>query len=369
MAGLFYIGITPRTASRSVREAFQVGRDQHREMLARLGRVADGRMIVSTCERLEIYAVTDQHKPNVWHRRLAEWFDLHEDVVASSARVLLGDEVARHLLRLTAGLESRILGEPQVLGQVRATHLLAAEAGALDPVLSALGRAAIHTGKRVRHETRINRRETSIAHLAVDHLLAAVKPGGEKSIIVIGTGALASDVLQRLASRYAGRLIVAGRNTKRAKALADAYGAHPIDLESVPAMLASAEAAITCTSAPNHILSAMNFRVGEHDPLVLVDLSVPRNIDPDLARLPGVHLVDMEELLGGHRNGSLALPQATDIVEDELARFLRWQRERRIAPVIARLLQTLGQGGDDLPRPVKEQLHARIMQLKQGAAA
>lgn len=369
MADLFYFGVTPQTASQSVREAFQVGTDHHREMLARLERVAIGRMIVSTCERLEVYAVTDQHQPDAWHRRLAEWFHLHESVVASSARILHGADVARHLLRLTAGLESRILGEPQVLGQVRAAHVLATKAGALDPVLSALGRAAIHAGKRVRHETRINRRETSIAHLAVDHIASSVKPDEGKSIIVIGTGALASDVLHRLASRFAGRLVVAGRNAKRTNALAKAHGARAVDLDSVPARLTSADAVVTCTSAPHHVLNAMSFRAGVNSPLVLVDLSVPRNIDPDLARVPGVQLVDLEDLLRRHRNGSHALPQASDIVEAELARFLCWQRERRIAPVIARLLRTLGQGGEHLPRTIKRQLHARIMRLKQEVAA
>src|ERR1044071_2447904 len=165
---LFYYGLTHQSAPLAVRERLRPDREKQMRMLAELAEVARGRLILSTCERFEIYASGAEWNPSALQTYLGCAFDLPVSILQHHVVVLNADNAAEHLLRVTAGLESRILGEAQILGQVRDSYLLAERCRSLDPTLSALGRAAIHAGKRVRSETTINSGARSIATVAMD---------------------------------------------------------------------------------------------------------------------------------------------------------------------------------------------------------
>ncbi len=359
---LFYIGITHRTTPLSVRESLRPDDEKRRTMLSRLAGMADGRMVLSTCERFEVYATTPCTDAAEWIELLSQWFHLPIGVLARFARTQVGPAAAEHLLRVAAGLESRIVGEAQILGQVRDAFLQATQARALDPDLSTLGRAAIRTGKRVRHETLINCGARSIATIAVEHVARKLGPLNDRTILILGSGKLAAVVAGELAHRSTGRLIVVGRNVDRAAAVAqDAHG-DSLGMDQLAVALGNCDALIACTSSPFHLVDSSTIGRDRAKLLCLVDLSVPRNIDPAVTQLGGVGLAHLDELVEGQSARKDGIAAAGRIVEEELARYNSWREERRVAPLIAQLVRE-GCGAD------KQALHSRIVRLKAGVAA
>lgn len=359
---LFYIGITHRTTPLSVRECLRPDNEKQQTMLSRLTSMADGRMVLSTCERFEVYATTPRTEAAEWIELLSQWFHLPIGVLARFARTQVGPAAAEHLLRVAAGLESRIVGEAQILGQVRDAFLQATQARALDPDLSALGRTAIRTGKRARHETMINSGARSIATIAVEHVARKLCTLSDRTIIILGSGKLGDVIAAELARRRTGRMIVVGRNTERAATIAqDAHGVS-LGTDQLAVALGSCDALIACTSSPFHLVDPSTIGRARVRPLCLVDLSVPRNIDPAVMQLGGVSLTHLDELVEGQSAREDGIAAAGRIVEEELARYNAWREQRWVAPLIAQLVRE-GHGVD------KQALHSRIVRLKAGVAA
>jgi len=432
-ADLFYLGITQRNAPLAVREAISPSVEKQRAMLNRLAAIAPGRMVVSTCERFELYAHTETRDDRAWRENLARWFQLPTEFVSQHARTLEGSAVARHLLSVSAGLDSRVLGEPQILGQVRDAYLLATECAALDPVLSALGRAAIRAGKRVRHETPISRGDRSIPTLAVDRILSARRPyrpqaqargpsgtralhphqcesdvgwappailrgvphprycegGGRKSragsridhpresplvdkppvapvpnVLVLGSGRLASDVAAAWTNRRAGSLTVIARNAERARTLAEPLGARCGGMDSLANAIAQADAIVACTAAPTFLVDPASIGAMRTRPLCIVDLCVPRNVDPTAAQIPGVTLCHLDELLSGETNPARIALDAEQIVDEECARFEQWRQERHCSQAVTELIRAAQSANSYRPPISNRELHQRIVRLK-----
>ena len=360
---LLYVGITHDSAPLAIRESLRPDQGQLRAILERLAEVATGRLVLSTCERFELYAMTACTDTATWVRLLANWFHLPAALVARHIQTLQGPGAARHFLRVAAGLESRIVGEVQILGQSRDAFLLAQSAGALDARLNTLGRAAIRAGKRVRCETTLNAEARSIATITLDHLDRIFGSLSGKSVLLLGTGNLAEVVAAELAVRKCGAVTLAGRNAECGTQLAKKSNASFHAMDQLPALLCNADIAIACTSSPTYIVHPAIIRAER--PLALVDLSVPRNIDPEVTRVPGVHLWDIDELVAGQPivlNGVVA---ANAIVEEELSRFVRWTRERSAASRIASLVQSTDGSAPGAPN----ELHRRIERIKAEAAA
>ena len=366
---LFYVGITHDTAPLAVRERAKPDADKQREMLARLHRLAQGRMALATCERFEIYAHATCCDASEWVSTLADWFHWPARLLARYVRVEGGAAVAEHLLRVAAGLKSRIVGEAPILGQVRSAFQQANECGALDAELSAVCRSAIRTGRRVRHETALGDGARSIATLAVDRISAQRGSVRDLQVVVIGSGRLSAEVVADLTLRRAGRLVVVGRNLERAARLASRFGAAAYPFEWLPRALREADAAVACTSAPSYVVDAATIGPARAKPLCLVDLSVPRNIDPTLTHTRNIELTHLDGLSCGRSAHCDALIAANRIVQEELRDLFDWLRARKAAPLIveairqAEIERALGRGGD--PRA----LHARILRLKAEAAA
>ncbi|MFQ5423199.1 MAG: glutamyl-tRNA reductase [Phycisphaerae bacterium] len=367
--GLVYIGVTHQTAPLSIRERFAADRDGLPALLARVRDHAAECVILSTCGRFEVYAWADTAEAETWRRRFAELFAVPSGLVGRHARVRIGASAAEHLLRVAAGLESQIIGDEQVVGQVREAFGLACRTRSIGPMLSALFRAAIHVGKRVRRETTVCRAAHSFAELAVGHVARTIDAIEGQTVLVVGSGNLAGRVVSHLADSPRGRLVLASRYVDRARGLAGRAGGLGIDLTSLPEWVRRADAVVTCTSSPRFVITPEMIRRDGRTTTV-VDLGMPRNVDPAVGHVKGVRLCPMDALVPAGGPGDEAVGAAERIIAEELARFVEWMRLRRLGPEIARLVRRV-EGGSTKPTPeMKRQLHALIVRLKrEGQAA
>ena len=304
------------------------------------------RLILSTCNRTEIYTVTsDQTHGDVSLRQL---FTGHETFDTSGADFLYthtNRDAVAHLFAVASGIDSMILGEFEILGQVRSAYRQAAERKSVGPILHQLFKDAIHVGKRAHSETRIGAGAASVAYAAV--ALARQHFGALTglSALVIGAGDMARRAAKNLAEDGAGAVILASRTFDHAAELAQEIGGCAIKFDELPQALAKADLVISATSAPHIILDADVVRsamVARPElPLCLLDLAMPRDIDPQVAQVPGVRLYnidDLQQLVDANRAiREQAVAQVRDIIAEETDAFCRWFAERRAAPVIADL--------------------------------
>ena len=347
------IGLQHKQAPLSLLEAVAVSDADLHKVLAALShrRNLQETVVLSTCLRTEVYSVVDRFHDAVAevYEVLSEHSGVSTEELAVRATVRFDDDVTSHLFSVTAGLESTVLGESEVVGQVRRAFEHAREEGVCGPVLSALFQHALQTGKRVRTETGIARGTTSFAHAAVT--VARGEEGGglrDKRVVVVGAGEMGLGVSRALCDipdAFAPRsIVVVSRSLARAKELVSEAACGPKlrfgALEGVHAELAEADVVLSAVAAESHVLSAAHFS-GVAGPMLVVDLGVPRNVDPVVGTLPSVTLLDMDTLsasvsraLGDREEESVA---ARVIIADEVERFRTASRQRGAAPVIAAL--------------------------------
>jgi glutamyl-tRNA reductase len=347
------IGLQHKQAPLSVLEAVAVGDADLHKVLTALShrRNLQETVVLSTCLRTEVYSVVDRFHDAVAevYEVLSEHSGVSTDELAARATVRFDDDVTSHLFSVTAGLESTVLGESEVVGQVRRAFEHAQSEGVCGPVLSALFQHALQTGKRVRTETGIARGTTSFAHAAVT--VARGEDGGglrDKRVVVVGAGEMGLGVSRALCEIPAAAAprssVVVSRSLARAEELvrAAACGSklRAGALDGVHAELAQADVVLSAVAAESHVLRAAHF-TGVAGPMLVVDLGVPRNVDPVIGTLPSVTLLDMDTLsasvsraLGDREDESVA---ARAIIADEVERFRTASRQRGAAPVIAAL--------------------------------
>jgi len=311
-------------------------------------------VVLSTCLRTEVYAVVDRFHDAV--DQVRELFvragALSEAEVEDHTTVRFDDDVAMHLFSVASGLESAVLGEGEVLGQVRRAWELAHEERASGPVLAELFRHAVRTGKRVRSETAIARGTTSFSHAAIE-LAEQHRPGGlaGAQVTVVGAGEIGSGVVRALAdlpeARRPAQVLVANRNPERARQLAAStpagLGASGVGIDELHRVIASADAVFTALEASSHVVSAEALAdAGRRERGVLVvDLGMPRNIEPAASGVPGVTLLDMDDLRSAVTRAvderRAEAERAAGVVSEELVRYRAASRERGAAPVIGAL--------------------------------
>jgi glutamyl-tRNA reductase len=309
-------------------------------------------VVLSTCLRTEVYAVVDR-----FHDAVAEIYDVLSDHSGVSVEELslhailrFDDDVTSHLFSVASGLESVVTGETEVVGQVRRAFERAQEEGTSGPVLSALFRHALQTGKRVRTETAISQGTTSFAYAAVS--VARGKDGGglrRARVVVVGAGDMGVGVSRALSevppADAPRRVVVVNRSLTRAEDVVHDIAGAPFvvqaaSLERVAGELAEADVVLTAVAAESHVLELEDF-AGTSGPLRVIDLGVPRNVDPTVAGLDGVSLLDMDALsasvtqaIGDRQEEAVA---AHAIVATEVDRFRTASRQRGAAPIISSL--------------------------------
>ena len=312
-------------------------------------------VLVSTCLRTEVYAVVERFHDGVAEIQefLADRSGAPVESLAEFCTIRFDDDVTEHLFSVASGLESAVLGESEVLGQVRRAWERAQGEQASGPVLGTLFRHAVEAGKRVRSETAIARGITSLSHGAVA-LAADRRPGGlgGARVLVVGAGEMGEGVAQALAGRGADHLVVANRTVERAEAVVAALppgtagAVVSADLTDLAGLLGSADIVLTTVGTSHPIvergaLEPVVAGRGDRGDLVVVDLGVPRNVEPDAAGLAGLVLLDMEDLraavaeaIGGRQDEVAA---ASGIVSDEVERYRAASRARDAAPIVSAL--------------------------------
>lgn len=335
-----------------LRERFAYGEEQIRSSLSRLGcghlttSIAE-MAILSTCNRTEIYAVSDQDVFSELETFLSETRGVAHEEFATYLHHLEGLDAARHLFHVAAGLDSLVIGEPQILGQIVRALELSRGQDMAGPMLNRLFQAAIHAGKRARTETAISRNPASVSSLAASLAERAVHPIADAQVVILGAGEMAELAVEALRKRGANRILVVNRTLERARAIADRWGAHVATFEQLDSALVSADILISSTGAPHMILTtdmvgpAMSRRADR--PLVLIDIAVPRDIDPEVAQIPHVRLYDIDNLndkLEGALSERMAeVPHVRSILEEELAEFFEYLRSLEMIPIIADMRQ------------------------------
>jgi glutamyl-tRNA reductase len=305
-------------------------------------------VILSTCNRVEVYAAGDDEDSaaeairNVFVERCrVDPLALDEGSYAHRA-----DAASSHLFRVAAGLDSMIVGEPEILGQVRRCFRVATATGTAGSELSPLFRHALRTGKRVRSETELSRHAGSFAAAAVSLLRGDLGEAGlEKTrAVVLGTGRIAEASARALlrAGLPAEQLVIVGRSEQRAQSVARPYGARHAPLEQLRVELAGAGAAVCCTAAVGTVVDAAAVD-SRREPLALVDLAVPRDVDPAVGDLPNVtlhDLADVQAAVAGDEERRLEATRAAEtLVAEEAEQFRRARRAAEAGPIISSLVE------------------------------
>jgi glutamyl-tRNA reductase len=258
-------------------------------------------------------------------------------------------DAARHLYRVTAGLESMIVGEAEIQGQVKRAHEAAMAAGVTGPLCNRLFAAALTTGKRVRSETEIGASRVSVPSVAVDLALSVLGGLEERHVVILGAGETSELTARALADQGAGTIFVANRHADRALSLAQRFGGSVVGLDGLPDQLLLADIVLSSTSSPHPIVGREELelvmseraRRGGRASLLLIDIAVPRDIDPGCAELEGVSLYDIDDLqAAAARNLSTRAseaPRAQEIVEEEIHRFARWLGQLETLPTVSAL--------------------------------
>ena len=341
MDRLSMVGFTHRGATLPLLEQVSVPREQRGRLLAALRAAGYVEAVVlSTCSRVEIYAGPDGGGPEGLLNALGGHVGRSLGELHPAAEMRHGHAVAEHLFRITAGMESRVVGEVEIHGQVRSAFREAQAAGMTGSALGRLFPAALRCGSRVRTETTLGAQGRSLGHRAVDVGLAALGGVADPAIMVVGSGRMAASAVEHLA-RLGQRPLVAARNEGDAARLAGPGSVCPL-----PALATGVEQAdllICATSAAynvvtfDHVREAMSAR---SRPLVVVDLSVPRNVDSAVATVPGVRLIDLEGMnddASADPALAAALEAGAALVSEALRQRADGLAARRVGPVIAAL--------------------------------
>ncbi|HTM00895.1 MAG TPA: glutamyl-tRNA reductase [Candidatus Omnitrophota bacterium] len=344
---LFCVGLNHETSPLEVRDAL-VMNDEEVERAIQALRERGGAseaLVLSTCNRTEVYArgATIEDPPAFVTALLHEIKGM--DLSGKEGRFLYTyrePESVRHLFRVACGLDSQILGEPQITGQVKDALSLAARSGGSGPVIDRLLDAALRAAKRARTETGIGRGPVSSAYAAVSLATKVLGALGDKRVLLIGAGEMAALAAAHFRDAGVAQFMVANRSRERADAFAATYCARVVSLEALPVVLPGADVVVSATSAPDAVVredmvrNAMKIR--KNRSILFFDLAVPRDVEPSVARLPNVFLNDLDALGGivaqslAHRRGEI--PKVEAIVEEELSRFLRWHRSLAVVPTV-----------------------------------
>lgn len=347
------VGASYKAASVEVRERLHVGPRLVREIGPRLAGEDGEAVVVSTCNRTEMYlaAADIAGATTLALDELAGLAGLGAHELRSVPSVLSDGEAVAHLFAVAGGLESMVVGETQILGQVREAHRAALEVRASGPVLDRLFRQAVQTGKRIRSETRLRDSPASVPSAVTRLAETLLGSLDSATALVIGAGRMSELVLLNLKHERCGRIVIANRTPARAQELAVRFGAEPVTLELVGDVLPEADLVISCTASEGIVLAADDVRRAAAKrngrPLLLLDIAVPRDLDPGIADLRDCYLYNVDDLAdvvaATRVDRSRELVRAQAIVQEESDKFRDWQVSLDVVPAIASLRHSADQ--------------------------
>jgi len=348
---LLAVGVSHRTAPVELREQLAVAGDRLPELLAaarqELG--LDEVAVLSTCNRTEIYCSQSEGRPPLDAARLLAWLARRRNVaperVLAAHYVHDGEAAVRHMMRVASGLDSLVLGEPQVFGQLKDAYAVAHQAGTVGSALERCFQQVFAVAKKVRTETAIGANPVSVAFAAVALARQLFSDVAGTRALLIGAGEMIELVARHLHEQGVRGITVANRTLARAHELADRHGGRAINMDEIPYALESADIVVSCTAAQVPVLGkgaverALKRR--RHRPLFIVDLAVPRDVEPEVARLEDVYLYTVDDLQGviedNMKAREAAARDAEAIVAERSAQYLVQQREQGAADTLRRV--------------------------------
>lgn len=351
------VGCSHHQAGADVREQLAFTPDEAATALAEWREMAPGSeaVLLATCNRVEFYAATSANDlppcPGVITRHLADSRRLAIDDVRPHLMTLRDEDAIDHLFRVAASLDSMVLGEPQILAQVKQAYEMARVAESAGPLTHDCFQRALRVAKRVANETDLHKHRVSIPSVAIaDFATQIFERFDDKRVLVVGAGEMADETLRYLTDQGAKGPVIANRSLARAESLAEQWQGRATTLDRLEEELAEADLVITATAAGEPILTLDAFRQrvqprrGQR-PLFVLDLSMPRDFDPAIGKELGVYLYSIDDLSAACERNRQArereLPRAERIVNEEREKFFVEARHRLSAPIIARLREGL----------------------------
>jgi len=354
------VGLSHKSAPVATLELAAVSGDALAKLIHDLGRaepVAET-FVISTCNRVEVYADVDRFHAGLTaiYELLARHCGMPATELTPHLYVHYEDRAVNHLLAVASGLDAMVVGEDQILGQVRSALKLAGEVGTLGRVLGDLGRVALRTGKRARAETAINQLGASVVSVGIELAAQSLGTTGNQPlagqplagqplagqllagqrVLIVGAGSMSALAAATATRQGAARIMLANRTRKHAERLAAKYDGTVVDFTELPRAITGADLVISCTGAAGHVITADTIAAGRE--LVILDLAMPRDVDPAVAGLPGVTVIGMDVL---SEHGTVA--QAQDvaavraIIEAELAAYQQATDAATVAPTVVAL--------------------------------
>ena len=361
------LGLNHNTAPVEIREQVVFASGDIDGALTRLKDI-DGvqeAVLLSTCNRTEFYVITT----DTGRDELRVWLHNERNIdqpMGDTLFTLDDDAAIRHIFRVACGLDSMVLGEPQILGQLKDAYRHAQQAGTAGKRLSRLFQHTFSVAKKVRTDTEIGASPVSVASAAVSLAQQFFAGFTKHTALLVGAGVTVELVAKHLASRNIGRMFVANRDVEKARDLASQFGGFALPLSELDGTLPEADILITSTSAPEPIITLEQVKravaARKRKPIFAVDIAVPRDIEPEVAELDDVYLYTIDDLdkviLQGQGNREAAAADAGKILDDEIIRYLSIERSKQVTPVITALRDQ----GEELRARVVEQARRRLAQ-------
>jgi glutamyl-tRNA reductase len=374
---LFLLGISHRTAPIALRERLDFASHGLAEALAELERIPEvsEAVVLATCNRAEVYAATD-NLPAVGRALRGFFSTFHhvaEDDLAPHFYERADEDVARHLFRVSAGLESMVVGEPQILGQVKSAFHLAADRRAAGSLLNRLFHHSFAVGKRVRADTGLGEGAVSVSYAAVSLARKIFGILRERSVLVIGAGEMGKLTARHLQAQGISSIRLTSRTLAHGAAAAEHLGATAIPWGERHAALADADIVVTATGAAQPVVTTADVAAAvgsrRNRPLFIIDIAVPRDVEPSAGEIEQVFLYNVDDLQAivrenlTRRGGEVE--RAESIVDDEVARFMAWLHSRGVVPTIVALRRRF----EDVRRAELRRLDGKLSGLPPEARA
>jgi glutamyl-tRNA reductase len=350
MERLFLLGLNHTTAPLDVRERLAFNAQQRAEAVTRFRQRFENceLVLLSTCNRVEFYtsrAVHGHPRTEEVIEFLAQFHGIEPARFVPHLYHKAEREAVEHLFHVASSLDSMVLGETQILGQVRDAYETCKGLSSVGPMLNPLFQRAIAVGKEVMHGTSLNEGRLSVASVAVDYAKGIFDHFDDKTVLCIGAGKMAALVLQSFVGLRPGRLLICNRSPEKAAALATRFGGQQVPFESLADHLVAADIVITSTGAAQPIITRPLFeglrKRRRYRPIFLIDIAVPRDIEPVVGELDGVYLYNLDDLQQvvseTQAQRTDAIGSARAIVAKHIESFVAWHRQRELGPAIHRL--------------------------------
>ncbi len=365
---LITLGINHKTAPLDLRERLAFTPQSLPEALLSLKKLAhiDEASILSTCNRTELYCVTNEDNDQAIIQWFSHFHGLDVSQIKQHIYLHAHEETVRHAMEVASGLDSMVLGEPQIAGQMKVAYATANEIGTVGQLLGQLYQRAFAVSKQVRTDTDIGSSPVSVAFAAVSLAKQIFGDLSQSTVLLVGAGETIELTARHLHSHGVSKIIIANRSVERAKKLADEFGGEAISLQHISDHLHRSDIVISSTASPLPIIGKGTveraLKQRKHLPIFMVDLAVPRDVEPEVNDLDDVYLYsvdDLQSVIEANMDNRLqAAEQAHEIIDSQVSQFLNWQRSLGAVDVIAQIRQNTQDISSDVLNKAKKQLAA-----------